>query len=352
MPILSAIATVDFPHKTPQQEVQVYAKRMFGTSFPEVERLLPVFENTGIHMRNLCKPLDYYYEPHSFHARNLDFIEIALAYSVQAIEECIAAAKIRKEEVTDLIFVSSTGLATPSLDALIINRMRLPVTVNRCSLFGLGCGGGVSGFAKASTVARANPRARVVLVSVELCSLTFMRDDYSKSNFIGTTLFSDGVAACLISGDDQEVSPDQRVSFVAHESRLYYDTLDIMGWEFMDHGFKVVFSPGIPSLIEQHVKNDMRSFLSKSHLELNDMKAFIFHPGGKKVLSAYEDALALNDDSLDITREVMADYGNMSSTTVLYVLKRFLQQKNVQGYGLMASMGPGFSCEMVLLEFK
>ncbi|MCC8142527.1 MAG: hypothetical protein LIO97_00340 [Tannerellaceae bacterium] len=254
MPVLASIATIDLPFKVPQQEIKAYVNRMFATSFPEVERMLPAFDNTGIRMWNLCRPLDYYYQPHSFRDRNLDYIDISLTCSVQAVEACLASAGLSKEAITDVVFVSSTGLATPGLDALIINKMRLNPTANRMSIFGLGCGGGVSGYAKASTLAIANPRAVVLLVAVELCSLTFMRNDYSKSNFIGTTLFSDGIAACLIAGDEAAVPCRQPVAFVANESRLYYDTLDIMGWEFMDGGFKVLFSPGIPAIIENHVK--------------------------------------------------------------------------------------------------
>ncbi len=352
MPYLASIATIDFPSKVKQEDVKEYASRMFSNSFPEINRMMPVFDNTGIKMRNLCKPLDYYYKPHSFHDRNLDFIEIALSWSVKAIEECLERADTAKDEVTDILFISSTGLATPSMDALIINRMKLPQTVNRMSVFGLGCGGGVSGYAKACNIAKSNPKANVLLVAVELCSLTFMRDDYSKSNFIGTTLFSDGIAACLIAGDDRKPRKNATLSFIDNGSKIYYDTLDIMGWEFMDHGFKVLFSPGIPSIIEKYVKRDITDFLSKNGLKITDINNFIFHPGGKKVLAAYEQALEVKWDFLGVTRDIMADYGNMSSTTVLYVLKRFMKKENKAGYSLMASMGPGFSCEMVLLEIK
>ncbi|MCC8133995.1 MAG: hypothetical protein LIP04_10800 [Tannerellaceae bacterium] len=349
MPLLASISSIDLPFKIPQQEVKDYAHRMFGSSFPEVERILPVFDHTSIQMRNLCKPLDYYYLPHTFQERNRDYITLALDYSVEAVEKCLVSAQFPKEAVTDLIFVSSTGLATPGLDALIINKMRLNPSVNRMSVFGLGCGGGVSGYAKACTLAKANPHAVVLLVAVELYSLTFMRDDFSKSNFIGTTLFSDGVAACLITGDQAPATYGRQVAFVASESRLYYDTLDIMGWDFMDGGFKVVFSPDIPSIIARHVKKDVCSFLEKQGLTLADIACFIFYPGGMKVLAAYEEALELGGNFLETTREVMADYGNMSSTTVLYVLQRFIEQKKEPGYGLMASMGPGFSCELALI---
>lgn len=351
MPSLAAVSKIDFPYKIPQQKVKDFAEGVFASSFPDIRRLLPVFDNTEIVTRNLCKPLDYYLHCHTFEEQNHEFIQLALEYSIKAIEECVASTGIDKGNITDLLFVSTTGLATPSLDALIINKMRLNPHVNRIPVFGLGCGGGVSGFAKACTLAKANPKAVVVLVTVELCSLTFLRNDFSKSNFIGASLFADGVAACLITGDEQESAREKKVHFVAAESRLYYDSLDIMGWDFTDHGFKVLFSSGIPALIARNVRQDVTSFLAKHKLDLPAVKNFIFHPGGKKVLGAYEEALAAEGDFLQTSREVMKDYGNMSSATVLYVLERFLH-KHEQGYGLMMSMGPGFSSEMVLLKMN
>lgn len=351
MPSLVAVSKIDFPYRISQQEVKDFAKEVFASSFPDIQRMLPVFDNTEIVTRNLCKPFDYYLQPHTFEEQNCEFIRLALEYSIKAIERCISLAGISKDKITDLVFVSTTGLATPSLDALIVNKMRLNQHVNRMSIFGLGCGGGVSGFAKACTLAKANPEAVVLLVTVELCSLTFLRNDSGKSNFIGSSLFADGVAACLIRGNKYESTEGTKIHFVANESKLYYDTLDIMGWNFTNSGFKVLFSPGIPALIARYVKEDVVSFLAKHALSLPDITSFIFHPGGKKVLAAYEEALGVEGDFLRTSRQVMKEYGNMSSATVLYVLERFLSEYE-EGYGLMLAMGPGFSTEMVLLEMQ
>ena len=352
MPSLAAISKIDFPFKASQQEVKQHAKNLFAPSFPQVERMLPAFDNTEIVTRNFCKPLDYYLDLHNFQEQNDEYIRLSLEYSIKAIEECLSSAQIDKNEITDIIFISTTGLSTPSLDALIINKMRLSQYVNRMAIFGLGCGGGVSGYAKASNLAKLNPDAVVLLVTVELCSLTFLRNDYSKSNFIGSSLFADGVAACLITGDHHAVKTPNDIRFVTSESKLYYDSLDVMGWEFTNPGFKVLFSSDIPTLIHENVKNDITSFLEKHELKISDIKNFIFHPGGKKILTAYQDALAVKGDFLKNTREVMNENGNMSSATVLYVLERFFTQGYENGYGLMVSMGPGFSCEMVLLQMN
>lgn len=351
MPSLAAVSKIDFPYKTSQQDVKDFAEEVFASSFPDVGRLLPVFDHTQIVTRNFCKPLDYYAQIHTFEEQNREFIRLALDYSVKATEACLAAAGISEKEITDVVFVSTTGLATPSLDALLINRMRLDQRVNRMAIFGLGCGGGVSGFAKACTLAKANPEAVVLFVAVELCSLTFLRQDYSKSNFVGASLFADGTAACLITGDRYEGASDAKIRFVAGGSKLYYDSLDIMGWDFTDHGFKVLFSPGIPALIAGHVREDATSFLAAHGVSLPSVKNFIFHPGGKKVLKAYEEALGAEGDFLQTSREVMKEYGNMSSATVLYVLERFFS-RHARGYGLMMAMGPGFSSEMVLLDMN
>ena len=352
MPSLAAISKIDFPYRVEQQVVKEGARNLFAPSFPQVERMMSVFDNTEIKTRNMCKPLDYYKTIHSFEDQNAEYIRLSLEYSVKAIEECISSAKINKDEITDLIFISTTGLSTPSLDALIINKMRLNQNISRMAVFGLGCGGGVSGYSKANILAIANPDAVVLLVAVELCSLTFLRNDFSKSNFIGSSLFADGVAACIITGDNQTNKTKNEFTYLATQSKLYYDSLAVMGWEFLNSGFKVLFSSDIPTIIAQNINNDVTSFLEKHNLKISDIRNFIFHPGGKKVLTAYEEALSAEGDFLKNTREVMNDNGNMSSTTVLYVLERFFSDGFENGYGLMVSMGPGFSCEMVLLQMQ
>jgi len=352
MPSLAAISKIDFPYKVEQQIVKEGARNLFAPSYPQVERMISAFDNTEIKTRNMCKPLDYYTSLHSFEDQNAEFIRISLEYSIQAIEECIVSANLNKDDITDLIFISTTGLSTPSLDALIINKMRLNQNISRMAIFGLGCGGGVSGYSKANILAIANPDAVVLLVAVELCSLTFLRNDFSKSNFIGASLFADGISACIITGDNHTNKTKNSFSFLATQSKLYYDTLDVMGWEFLNSGFKVLFSSDIPTIISKNIKNDVTSFLEKQKLKISDIRNFIFHPGGKKVLTAYEEALQVEGDFLKNTREVMNDNGNMSSTTVLYVLEKFFSQGFENGYGLMVSMGPGFSSEMVLLQMN
>ena len=313
MPSLAAISKIDFPFKVEQLAVKQCAQELFEPSFPQIARILSAFDNTEIKTRNFCKPLTYYSEPHSFKEQNNDYISISLEYSVKAITECIELAQIGKESITDIIFLSTTGLSTPSIDALIINEMRLNPNICRLPVFGLGCAGGVAGFSKACILAKANPDAVVLLVAVELCSLTFLKNDFSKSNFIGSSLFADGVAACIITGDNHTNKTTKNISFLASQSKLYYDTLDVMGWEFQDNGFKVLFSQDIPTIIAKNIGGDVASILEKNNLSLKDIKNYIFHPGGKKILSAYEEVLNAEGDFLKNTRDVMCENGNMSS---------------------------------------
>jgi alkylresorcinol/alkylpyrone synthase len=351
MPFIAAVSKIDLPYKTDQQEVKKQARDMFSVDFPQVDRLIQAFDNTEIISRNFVKPLSYYAEATTFEERNNEYNHCALQYSCEAIEAVLPKSGINKEDITDILFVSTTGLATPSIDAQIINKLNLNPHINRMPLWGLGCAGGVSGMAKANTLAMANPNAVVLLVAVELCSLTLIKSDYSKSNFIGSSLFSDGIVACIIKGDNHTV-PAKKVTYKAASSKLYYNSLDVMGWQFQDKGFKVVFSKDIPTFIHQNIHHDITEFLGRHNLQLSDIKNFIFHPGGKKVLDAYGDALAVEGDFLKNTRQTMNNYGNMSSATVLYVLEKFIADGFTDGYGLMLAMGPGFSSEMVLLDMK
>ncbi len=352
VPHIISASGIDLPFKSPQSELKAFAKKSFADTFEDTDRLLESFDNAKIEWRNLCVPVDYFYSVRSFAERNDLYIELSLKFSVEAIEKCLNKSGLSKDQITDLVFVSSTGIATPGIDALIINHMRLNVNINRIPVWGLGCAGGVAGISKANMIAKANPGALVLVVAAELCSLTFIRSDLSKSNFIATGLFSDGVSAVLIKGDNFEKDTGRsfKIEIIDSQSRLYYDSEDVMGWEVSDAGFKVVFSKDIPMIVNQNVRDDIISFLDKYNISIDDIKNFIAHPGGIKVINAYIEALELNPCLLNNTKAVLRDYGNMSSATVLYVLERFITNGFENGYGLMMSLGPGFSSEMVLLS--
>lgn len=349
-----SIHKTDFDCKLLQGETKKFSNFLFGDVFPNIDKLSEVFDNSGIEERNFCIPIAYFKSDKSFAEKNNLFKTIALAYAQKSINQNLSIAGISFDKITDIIFVNTTGLSTPSLDALLINSIKLNPNVNRYPLWGLGCAGGVSGLAKANTITKANPDAVVLFVAVELCSLTFRRNDFSKSNFVATSLFSDGVASVLILGDNaaKKFKPGYNIEIIDSQSRLYYDSEDVMGWEFLDDGFKVVFSKDIPSIIRDNVKHDIESFLQKNNLNISDIKNFIAHPGGAKVIQAYIDALCINPDLLMNSREILRKYGNMSSVSVLYVLEKFISEGFDDGYGLMISLGPGFSSEMALLKMS
>jgi len=353
MPRIVHVVTADMPHKLKQTQAKEFAREFFAATFPDVERILPAFDHTLIDERNFAMPYEWYSEPHTFEQKNKLYVDLSLELCEGLISKCLDDTGFSKDDVTDLIFVSTTGIATPSLDALLINKMKLNANVNRTPVWGLGCAGGVSGVAKANTAAKANPDAVVLLVAVELCSLTFIEKDYSKSNFIATSLFSDGAACCLIVGDnvvERLGDIESKPTIVASQSKLYYDTLDVMGWDVQDSGFKVIFSRDIPTIIKDIIKPDIESFLQKNGVEISDVRNWVAHPGGAKVIAAYTEALNVDRGCFENTIDVLRRYGNMSSVTVLYVLKEFFEKGFDNGYGVMISLGPGFSSELVLLQ--
>lgn len=352
MPQILSVSKTDLPYKVSQNKLKEFARSIFSKKFKDIDRLLESFENSKIKERNLCVPLGFFSENKTFSEKNDIYIRESLRYSVDSIKNVLKKSGLNKDQITDLIFISSTGISTPGIDALIINEMHLDQNINRLPVWGLGCAGGASGIAKANVIAKANPNAVVVVVCCELCSLTFLNEDLSKSNFIATSLFSDGIAAVLITGDkfkNKEENKSQ-LKIIDSQSRLYYDSLDVMGWDVTKAGLKVVFSRDIPTIVNQSVRKDILIFLKKHKLSINDIRYFITHPGGIKVINAYIEALKLKYGMMENTFSVLEMYGNMSSATVLYVLEKFMDKGMDKGYGLIMSLGPGFSSELVLVR--
>ncbi|MDD5362027.1 MAG: 3-oxoacyl-[acyl-carrier-protein] synthase III C-terminal domain-containing protein [Ignavibacteria bacterium] len=356
MPKIIAVSKTDFENSVPQDTVKQAAGIIFQNAYSNIDKMLSVFDNSEIDRRNLCRPIIQYGGKPSFSEKNRIYQNIALDYSVIAVEDCLKKASIDKSVITDIIYVNTTGLAAPSIDSLITNKMRLNKNINRMPLWGLGCAGGVSALAKANTIAKANPDAVIVIAAVELCSLTFIDDEFSKSNFIAASLFSDGAACVLVAGDkafDRYCqNAKTKIDIIFSESKLYYDAAGVMGWEIIDSGFKVIFGKEIPDIIRRDLKKDIDLFLGKNNLDINDITNFIFHPGGAKVLNAYEESLGFKNGELKISRDILRNYGNMSSVTVLYMLDKFISNGFKNGYGLMLALGPGFSNEMLLLKIE
>lgn len=349
-------------HRLTQQTSREFARQHFSSSFKDIDRLLQVFENGEIKSRFLVKELEWYKQDHSFPQKNNVFIEEAVELGIKAIQNCLHAhsflqSPIPYDDIDALFFISTTGIATPSIEARILNRLPFSKHVKRIPIWGLGCAGGAAGLARAHEFCRAYPDANVLILSVELCSLTFQKHDHSKSNLIGTSLFGDGAACVLIAGEQSKIltlSTNKTLPrVVGSRSILMKNSLDVMGWELLESGLHVIFSRNIPSIIKKWLGPGVLAFLKSYQLTIEDISHMIAHPGGKKVIDAYVQALQLVNNMLTDTKEVLKEYGNMSSATIFFVLKRFLQKDIPRGeWGLATALGPGFSAELSLLQWK
>ena len=334
------------PYEVTQAEAEEFARQHFGSHVHDVERLLPVFKSSRIRTRRFCVPPDWFLCPRTFQEKNDTYLIWAQRLGEVAVTKCLENAAVSPREIDHLIFISTTGMATPSLDARLINALKMRADVTRVPVWGLGCVGGAAGLSMAADHIKAYPKSKVLVVAVELCGLTFQFNDYSKSNFVATALFADGAAAVLLSGDGH--GPE----IVASQSTTWYDSLDVMGWNVLNEGLQVVFARAIPSIVAKYARQNFTDFLTKHGLALDDLDYFLIHPGGARVIDAYREALSLNSNMLKLSEDILAENGNMSSVTVLYILEKFLKDRaNGNGnYGIISSLGPGFSSQTLLFR--
>jgi alkylresorcinol/alkylpyrone synthase len=343
-PRLLALSTALPPFALRQADIERRARAYFtGAAALDLDRLMPVFANAGIETRYSCVPLEWYDRPHGWAERNELYLEHAVRLLERASRACLTDAALTPEDIDAVVTVSTSGIATPSLDARLLNRLGLRSDVVRMPIFGLGCAGGVAGLARAADLARARPGTNVLVLVVELCALCFRRGDSSKSNFVATALFGDGAAAALIStaGDGPRLGP-------AGE-HTWPDSLGVMGWDVMEDGLKAIFSRDIPALVRSHLRTVADAFLARHSQSVAAIDHFVCHPGGVKVLGAIEEAFALAPRALDHARAVLRDCGNMSAATVLFVLDRTLKAGG-RGRMLLSALGPGFTAGFLVLE--
>jgi alkylresorcinol/alkylpyrone synthase len=347
VPRLFAVATAVPPFPLDQNDVIERVKLLFGRS-PDLDRLLPVFVNTGIQRRYSCVPLEWYDRAHGWPERNRIYLASALDLLEAATNRVLFLTGRCKGDIDSIVVVSTTGIATPSLDALLIERMGLRRTVQRLPIFGLGCAGGVLGLARAASQAAVAPGKTVLFLVVELCALSFRRDDWSKSNIVATALFGDGAAAALLSTEGEGAA------LVAAGEHTWPGSLDVMGWEVADDGLRATFSRDIPKLVNSKLQDATSEFLARYGLAIDEIDRFICHPGGTKVIAALEEAFGLARGALVEARTVLRDYGNMSATTVMFVLDRILAKTRATGerweHALMNALGPGFTAGFLVLD--
>lgn len=350
MPRITAVAGALPPYKLTQDQIREFVSVQFSNSQLPIERLVDVFENAQIKERYFSVPIDWYRTERSFVEKNQMYIDSSCSLGVECATRCIANSQVVPDEIDYIIFVSTTGLATPSIDARLINLLRLKSSIRRTPIWGLGCAGGAAGIAHAYHYLLGHPRERVLVVAVELCGLTFQQNDLSKSNFVATALFGEGAAAVLVDGDDVA---SQGLEIIGTGSTFWPNSLDVMGWNLMNNGLQVVFAQSIPHIVASRAHANLSEFLAQHKLNLSDIRHFILHPGGAKVIEAYERALALSSDQLEICRQSLRDHGNMSAVSVLFVLEQHLHQfrLNSGDYGVISALGPGFCAENLLVRF-
>jgi alkylresorcinol/alkylpyrone synthase len=341
---LLSLATETPPHILDQEVALAAARELMAHEFRDFERMTSVFANAGIAHRQLARPVAWYLEPRDFTERTAVYLEVALDLFVAAAQKALAEAGLDAEAVDTIVTVSSTGIATPSLEARAMGRMGFRSDVTRVPVFGLGCAGGVSGLGLAAKLAQATPGSTVLFVTVELCSLALRTAAVDKADIIATALFGDGAAACIVRSGDEGF-----VQVTGRAEKTWHDTLDIMGWQMEPNGLGVVLNRAIPAFVRRHMPEAMAQMLEPQGLRVEDVDRFICHPGGAKVVDAMETALALNQGSLDHEREVLRLHGNMSAPTALFVLDR-VRAQGMPPCAVLAALGPGFTASTVTLK--
>jgi alkylresorcinol/alkylpyrone synthase len=338
---LLSLASASPPHEFMQTDVSSQARRLFGERFRDFERLYPVFRNTGILKRQAVMPMEWYFEDRSWPERTAVYLEGAVDLFCAAASQALERAGLAARDVDAIVTISSTGIATPSLEARAMGRLGFRADVSRTPVFGLGCAGGVTGLSLAARLARAEPGSVVLLVAVELCTLACRLDEMTSANIVATALFGDGAAACVVRAGEGGVA-----EITGAAEHTWPDSLDIMGWNVDPLGFGVIFDRSIPTFAQANLRPAMESALARMGLGLGDVDRFVCHPGGAKVIEALEKSLDLGQGELTFERDVLADHGNMSAPTVMFVLERALAQKT-SGQLVLTSLGPGFTASCV-----
>ena len=341
---LVSLATAVPPHQFHQQRILEAARALMADRYPEFETLSSLFANTGIRHRYGVKPMEWYLERRGWPDRTQAFLEGAEALFIDVAQKALARADLGAEDIDTVVTVCSTGIATPTLEARLAGRMGFRGDVARVPVFGLGCAGGVSGLSIAARLAQSRPGSNVLMVALELCTLAVRHDELSKANIVAASLFGDGAAAVVLRAGDGGAT---RVE--ASGEKLWPDTLDIMGWRVDPEGFGVIFQRTIPDFVQEQMGPAVSEILARMTLLPADIDRFICHPGGTKVIAALERALTLDQGALDHERDVIADYGNMSAPTVLFVLER-ARACGLPPRSLLTALGPGFTASCVALR--
>jgi alkylresorcinol/alkylpyrone synthase len=349
-PDTSPIQICSIASAVPEHRIDQAVTRDFVLAkAPEFRSHAALFRNTGVETRFSCVPMEWHVTAQDWSSRATVFQKAAVELLESVARKCVDRAGISFGDVEAIVTVSTTGLAVPSLDAMLANRLGLPTAVERLPIFGLGCAGGVSGLARSAQLARSLPAGNVLLLVVELCTINCRTSDRSIRNFISAALFGDGAAGILLRRESGRGFPRPRARVIATGEHMWHQTEDMMGWSIENDGFGIVLSPDIPRCARHELRPALDAFLARHDLLLSDLDGVILHPGGRKVLEAVEGALQLPQRALEHAWDILAEFGNMSSPTALFVLERTLSA-GARGRHLLIALGPGFTVSFCLLD--
>jgi alkylresorcinol/alkylpyrone synthase len=336
------------PHTITRDDVKYYLGRVFDIPDRKIEAMMTVVDNAQVHKRHSIFPIEYTIEPRPLSKTNEEYQEHAIALGRRAAEECLAKAGVAAADVDLIITVSCTGYMVPSLDVHLLNLMGFRNNIRRLPITELGCVAGAIALSRARDFLRGAPGATVLIVAVELPTLTFQRKDLSQGNLISAVLFGDGAAAALLTN-----RPSSGPRILDSESFTLPGSMDALGFDLRDTGFHIVLSKDLPQLVRDKIKGLVENFLGRHNLTPQEMAAYLLHPGGQKLLVCIEEELGLQRCHTEFSWDVLRDYGNLSSATILFILQEWLTKKqmNPGDYGLVAGFGPGFSSELLLLQW-
>lgn len=353
MPRIVATATAFPPHYYPQEEISAALQAIWAAHGVPAERVARLHRATSVQGRHLVAEKDAYLPLRGWEAPHALFRDRALALAEHGICAALDRAGVAPADVRLLAFATTTGLAIPTVDALLLNRLPFRGDTKRLPLFGLGCVAGAAGTARVADYLQGHPTEAALLVCAEFCSLTLRKHDTSVANLIACGLFGDGLAALLMVGDAHPLAERAGPEVLATRSVFFPDSPHYMGWEIRDDGMELVLSAEVPDAVERELRGPVEAFLAAQGLALADVGRWICHPGGPKVIEAVERALGLDGAGLEPSRRLLREVGNLSSVSVLAILDALESEEEVPAgtYGLMMAMGPGFVAELVLLRW-